>query len=319
MNKEEIKVSILCLVYNHEAYLRECLDGFIKQKTNFRFEAIIHDDCSTDKSKQIIEEYAEKYPNIIIPIYENENQYSKGIKIITEILMPNMRGKYFALCEGDDYWIDEYKLQKQFDFMEEHKQYSLCTHNALLVDVNSNTVGKVEPTLNNRDIPCEEFIINGGGFIATNSIFAPSYLTKQLPEYFKIRSADYTWQIYLSSQGKTYCFSEYMSAYRINVPGSWTRRNMNNENKITEWLCKNNELLKAINKETNNKYQNAINERIIKNQISIYEMTGNYKMLKKEPYKAIYKSTRPLKSRIKCTLKGMFPKLYKKYLKIKRK
>lgn len=118
-------VTIRCLVYNHEPYLRQCLDGFVMQKTDFPFEAIVHDDASTDRSAEIIREYAEKYPNIIKPIFETENQYSKRNGSIRRIMNEHTRGKYVALCEGDDYWIDPYKLQKQVDFLERHPDCGL--------------------------------------------------------------------------------------------------------------------------------------------------------------------------------------------------
>lgn len=120
-----VMVSIECCVYNHEPYLRKCLDGFVMQKTNFPFEAIVHDDASTDGSAAIILEYAEKYPNIIKPIIETENQYSKGHGILRKFLDTLLKGKYIAWCEGDDYWVDPLKLQKQVDFMEEHPDYGL--------------------------------------------------------------------------------------------------------------------------------------------------------------------------------------------------
>ena len=119
-------VSIRCLVYNHEPYLRQCLEGFVMQKTNFPFEAIVHDDASTDGSAAIIREYAEKYPDIIKPIYETENQYSKRDGSIRRIMDEHMRGKYIAMCEGDDYWIDPQKLQKQVELLEANPNVSLC-------------------------------------------------------------------------------------------------------------------------------------------------------------------------------------------------
>lgn len=118
-------VTIRCLVYNHEPYLRQCLDGFVMQKTNFLFEAIVHDDASTDRSAEIIREYAEKYPDIIKPIFETENQYSKHDGSIGRIMNEHTRGKYVAICEGDDYWIDEFKLQKQVDILR-HNNIGLC-------------------------------------------------------------------------------------------------------------------------------------------------------------------------------------------------
>lgn len=124
--EKEVLVSIRCTTYNHAPYIRQCLDGFVMQKTNFPFEAIVHDDASTDGTDKIILEYAEKYPNIIIPVLEEENQYSKGNGSVTRIVESYMRGKYIAFCEGDDYWTDPYKLQKQVDFLEAHPDYGLC-------------------------------------------------------------------------------------------------------------------------------------------------------------------------------------------------
>ena len=120
-------VSIRCLVYNHEQYLRQCLDGFVMQKTNFPFEAIVHDDASTDGSAAIIREYAEKYPDIIKPIYETENQYSKHDGSLARAMDAAMHpaSKYVALCEGDDYWTDPEKLQIQVDFLESHPDVGL--------------------------------------------------------------------------------------------------------------------------------------------------------------------------------------------------
>lgn len=120
-------VTICCITYNHAAYIRECLNGFLMQETNFKFEVVIHDDASTDETQSIIKEYCEKYPNVFSPIFQHVNQYSKGIKsIIQTFCVPQFRGKYIAMCEGDDYWIDPYKLQKQVDFLESHPDYGMC-------------------------------------------------------------------------------------------------------------------------------------------------------------------------------------------------
>ncbi len=130
MEQQPILLSIKCLAYNHEKYIRDTLEGFIMQKTNFRFEVIVHDDASTDGTAAIIKEYADKYPDIIKPIFETENQYSKHDgslrKIMNSAMYPD--AKYIAYCEGDDYWTDPYKLQKQVDFLESHPKHSLCIH-----------------------------------------------------------------------------------------------------------------------------------------------------------------------------------------------
>ncbi len=124
-----IVLSISCITFNHAYYVKECLDGFLMQKTSFPFEILIHDDCSTDGTKEIIEEYVAKYPDIIFPIFQTENQYSKGVRgMMARFNFPRSRGKYLALCEGDDYWTDPYKLQKQVDFLEANQEYLRFFH-----------------------------------------------------------------------------------------------------------------------------------------------------------------------------------------------
>jgi glycosyltransferase involved in cell wall biosynthesis len=119
-------VSISCMTYNHAPYIRQCLEGFLMQKIDFPIEVLIHDDASTDGTVDIIREYEQKYPEIIKPIYQTENQYSKGIDVFTVYNISRARGKYIAICEGDDYWIDPYKLQKQVDFLEKNSEYGMC-------------------------------------------------------------------------------------------------------------------------------------------------------------------------------------------------
>lgn len=128
-NDSKVIVAIECLVYNHKPYLRQCLDGFLMQRTNFKFVAVVHDDCSTDGSQEIIREYEKKYPDVIKPIYEKENQYSKKDGSLMRIIHESLKAfdaKYIALCEGDDYWIDCLKLQKQVDFLDTHTDIGLC-------------------------------------------------------------------------------------------------------------------------------------------------------------------------------------------------
>ena len=130
-NGEIPLVSISCITYNHEPYIVQALNGFLMQKTSFPFEVLVHDDASTDRTADIIREYEKKFPKIIKPIYQKENQYSKGFTAVTATWnFPRAQGKYIALCEGDDYWIDENKLQIQVDFLERNPEYTMCFHNA---------------------------------------------------------------------------------------------------------------------------------------------------------------------------------------------
>ena len=137
MIKNKPLVAIHCLVYNHEPYLRDCLEGFVMQQTNFPFVAIVHDDASTDGSAAIIREYEEKYPHIFKPIYEIENQYSKRDGSLERIMNEAIEAtcaKYVAMCEGDDYWTNPLKLQKQVDILEADESLMLCCTNCSVVD-----------------------------------------------------------------------------------------------------------------------------------------------------------------------------------------
>ena len=119
-------VSVICCTYNHEPYIRQCLEGFMMQKTDFPFEVLVHDDASTDNTSSIVKEFEAKFPDIIKPIYQLENQYHKKIDILTTYLFSRAKGRYIALCEGDDYWTDPLKLQKQVDFLEQNPLYIQC-------------------------------------------------------------------------------------------------------------------------------------------------------------------------------------------------
>jgi glycosyltransferase involved in cell wall biosynthesis len=135
-------VSICTITYNHAPFIRQCLDGFLMQKTNFPFEVLIHDDASTDGTEEIIREYEAKYPELIKPLYEKENQYLKGRRGSKIFNFPRARGKYIALCEGDDYWTDPLKLQKQVEFLEANPDYGMVHTDFDIYDVKKGILTK---------------------------------------------------------------------------------------------------------------------------------------------------------------------------------
>lgn len=153
-------ISICCITYNHIAYIRQCLDGFLMQRTTFPYEIIINDDCSTDGTTDVIREYVTKYPEIIRPIYHDENQYSKGVRgMFATFCFPKAKGKYIAMCEGDDYWTDPLKLQRQVVFLEENPEYGLVYTNFQQTNV---VTGEVSLELNRpfyEGRPLSEFLM----------------------------------------------------------------------------------------------------------------------------------------------------------------
>lgn len=217
-----IGVSVYVLTYNHSKYLRECLDGVMMQKTDFDFEVLIYDDASTDGSQKIIREYKDKYPLIIKDYCQTRNQFSRGkLKQAQDKILEKAEGKYIALCEGDDYWSDLYKLQKQFDFMEAHPDYSVCMHRARIVNENGIDTGKyLGPRGINKNVMFEDDLLR---FYATASKFYRTELSYNLPKfYYRGSAGDYPMFIVLLANGKGYYMKDEMCVYRKNVEGSAT-------------------------------------------------------------------------------------------------
>ena len=222
----DILVAIKCLVYNHEPYLRDCLEGFVMQQTNFPFVAIVHDDASTDGSAAIIREYEEKYPDIIKPIYETENQYSKrdgSLGRIMNAAVDATGAKYVAMCEGDDYWIDPLKLQKQVDFMEANPECVLCFTNATVISDDPQE-RKIYDHLEERDYSAIE--IYKTWTIPTNTI-----MFRRLQDYpsriFKdIYFGDIFLFLNLAVRGRVHCINQKTGVYRRNEGGVSFRMNL---------------------------------------------------------------------------------------------
>ena len=209
-------VSIDCLVYNHESYLRQCLDGFILQQTNFEIEIIIHDDASTDQSAEIIKEYTDKYPDLFFPIYQSENQYSKGVLIEETIIYPRCRGKYIALCEGDDYWTDHLKLQKQVDFLEQNAEYAGCAHQSLVLH-DDNTPSHVFRQNDSSDITIDD-VLRQRKFHTASIVFRQTIISN-IKEFPKVISGDRFLIILVALSGKIKFMDECMCVYRKHAAG----------------------------------------------------------------------------------------------------
>lgn len=224
-------VSICCITYNHELYIREAIEGFLMQKTTFAIEILLHDDASTDGTAEVIREYEKKYPNLIFPVYQTENQYSKGVKISFTYQFPRARGKYIALCEGDDYWTDPLKLQKQMDFLEKNPEYVLCGHNSKIIfDYDKEKilfrwpdfVDHPKETLHTADLLNSlirhDYLPYHTSSVAFRNVFKSHGFT--LPVYNKpIISGDIFLFILLSIYGPSKIIDEVMSVRRKNKGG----------------------------------------------------------------------------------------------------
>ena len=215
-----LMVTIRCITYNHEPYIRQCLEGFVMQKTNFHFEAIVHDDASTDGTAIVIKEYAEKYPDIIKPIFETENQYSKygGFGALTKIMDEHTYGKYVAFCEGDDYWIDPLKLQKQVDFMENHPDFSMCFHRAKILKEIDVEVGLKCEDIEYQEYFPDEFVEKWK--VPTASIMArKEYLDVKNVGTERILNEDSVIILNCAKIGRIWGMNDTMSVYRVQNSG----------------------------------------------------------------------------------------------------
>ena len=307
----DIEVSVYCLAYNHGRYIAQALEGFVKQKTTFHYEVIVHDDASSDNTAKVIAEYASRYPDIIKPVYQRENQYSKGVSILDQFIEPILNSKkYYAICEGDDYWIDENKLQIQYDYMENHENCSMCVHNTKKIAEDGNDLHLVFNTsATDTEYSTEEIIkAGGGGLFHTSSFFWRKKYGLSVPDSFKIKGiGDYTRAIYLSTVGDIYYFGKVMSAYRIGSVNSWMKSTTGNTDKMTHHI----ELIVAglerMNQYTERNYNEAFNLAIAQNKFRLCEIKRDYKNIFRDPVLlSVYKEkslTQKLKIWLKMLLK----------------
>ncbi len=235
---EKPLVTISCITFNQEKYIGDAIEGFLSQKTNFDYEILIHDDASTDNTKQIIEKYIKQYPDKIKGVFEAENQFSKGVN-------PNFinyklsTGKYIALCEGDDYWIDPLKLQKQVDYMEKHEDCTFCFTNGYIENVADHNNRRIFIPYNHSRYD-KRYYKHGNriydlnnfyqlSFVPTASFLFPrSNLSKLPPSFFnKCQAGDLKMRLFYTAMGYAYFIDEITCVYRENVSNSsmtrWAR------------------------------------------------------------------------------------------------
>lgn len=266
-------VSIKCTAYNHEKYISDALDGFLIQETTFPFEVIIHDDASTDNTAKIIKEYEKKYPKIIKPIYETENQYSKHDGSLRRIINKNIKGKYVADCEGDDYWISPFKLQKQAMALENNTECSISYCYVDFVDIKGNRTGISTPPkkafnkniITLKDFMYVEFIKHKWCFHTSSFFYRSSLLDgyeKVITNEFKdFPYGDLPIRLWCLLNGNGFLIRETMSCYRQDTGGymSSIRYDPKKHKRDELSLIK---ALKSFDKYTNEKYKKYVKSRI---------------------------------------------------------
>jgi len=325
--KNEIMVSIICTAYNHENYIAGTIDSFLRQITDFPYEILIHDDASTDRTPEIIREYELKYPGLIKPVYQKENKYSRGISP-AHYLYHRAKGKYIAICEGDDYWIDPDKLQKQINYMESHPDCTFCCTNGKIVDAG----GKQDDRVFVPYSPENEAYFSGGnrtynagelallGFIPTASFVFPRNIFEDLPEFYYRRfpAGDIKLKLVAASKGCAYYINDVTCVYRTNVSDSlMTKWNSYNRRQVIDHNQGYLDLIDLIDGYTNYKYTREFDQLKVPFELSKLIAQRDKNVFKNERYKERL-GEMGKKQRMAVIGSIYFPKMYGAYEALKR-
>lgn len=251
-------LSVALITYNQEAFITECIEGMINQQTDFPFEIVIGEDCSTDNTRAICLKYKEIYPDLIRLILPEKNLGMMGNWINT---INSCEGKYVAICEGDDYWIDNQKLQKQVDFLEQNPDYSLCSTGSRLLAYSEDEYQNID--IHKDTLTTEDVLEEDWGIMTATIVFRKDAL--DMPAWFsKVKNGDYSLQLLVSLKGKLKCLPDYTSVYRKHVGGVSSSLTAFNQ---ATWVIY---LLWEFNNETNKKYLAEIKtkiKRVYRNQL----------------------------------------------------
>jgi glycosyltransferase involved in cell wall biosynthesis len=264
-------VATSTLTYNHEPFIRDCLDGILMQKTTFPVRVVVFEDCSTDATREIVKEYQTKYPNLFVTVFAPHNTYGKPER--REALKPYFEAravaKYIALCEGDDYWTDPLKLQKQVEFLESNLEFSGCSHSCKIKYLERNTE-KVIRYKGKSEIDLGYYLKNNI-FMQTATLMLKKTVIENYPLWTNgLFAGDFVLKYIILSHGKIKHLEDVMSVYRKDVPGSWSKLKLTQERIDKEYYDNVFALLK-INKLTNYLYADEViykNKKLLSNYIA---------------------------------------------------
>lgn len=265
-------VQVQTITYQHAPYIRDCIEGVLMQKTNFPFEYLIGEDCSTDGTREIIFDYAKKYPEKIRVITADQNFGMMGNIRRCRLAA---RGKYIALCEGDDYWTDPYKLQKQVDYMEQHPEVSITYHDACKVDADKNILEQsMLPEIRKRNFSSEE--LKTGIWILTYTMCFRNIIDKYPENYFRVYNGDTFLTSLLGNYGSgAYLDNISPSCYRVNEAGVFSMKT--GIEKMIKSLSTSVELMKFYKQRNDKDFYEYFTKRTQKGLLEILEQDLSHK------------------------------------------
>lgn len=305
-------ITVVIMTYNQKDYIKQALDSVLSQKTDIDFDILIHDDCSDDGTYEILLEYQDKHSTKIRIVRQDSRKFIvDGFNLmIYKYVVPHINSRYVAYCDGDDYWCDDYKLQKQYDFMESHLNYSMCFHCAYQLRPN-NDISSKWFIKDEGDIGLEDLINENPGIpIATSSLFVRSETFKNFSEWRKVYSVE-DLPLYMTAaiDGKIHRLKDIMCVYRQFSVGSWSSQN---KDKIDRLIAHQENLIKGANyfdKETNNIYHCLVINHVDGCLFRIAMLNNNYKTIFSKRNKRFVKRLSK-KERLSLKLQYRTPCLY---------
>lgn len=306
------KLTVIVMTYNQKNYIKQALDSIIAQKTDFDFDILIHDDHSDDGTYEILLEYKNRFPNKIQIIEEETRRFlSEGFNMmIFNHVVPHIKSKYIAYCDGDDYWCDDHKLQKQYDFMNTHPDYSMCFHSAYQLKDNGDMSSKWFIG-DDGDLEMSDLINDKPGIhIATSSIFVLSNAFIDFPEWRKCFPVEDI-PLYMNAalHGKIRRLKDVMCVYRQFASGSWSSQNKTNKDRIVTHLKETKKATLMFDSQTNKKYHDLVNSQINSCDFRIAVIEKDFKTIFKKNNRHLFKRI-PFKERLSLKLQYRFPHLY---------
>lgn len=262
---EKPVVSVVCLTYNQAKYIEDAIRGFLIQRTDFPFEVVINDDASTDSTTDIIRRYARDYPRVIKPIIQKENQYSISPNGLLAKVVKEARGDYIAICEGDDFWIDGDKLQRQVNAMRDNPEIKICFHRYFQGSTDGGASRFLETQKSKFLYPSQQsilstkvIILGDGDYMHTASIMMTKDAMVNFPDWLDdCPLGDYFIQVIGSNDSGALYIPELMSFYRMHAVGSWSSRKITPESQH-RFICQMHHSLGRLNHELKGKYETEI-------------------------------------------------------------
>ncbi len=306
------KITVIVMTYNQVNYIDQMMQSILAQKINIGFDILIHDDCSDDGTYEKLLGYQKEHSNMIKIIRQESRKFLKdGFNMmIFNYVVPQVDSEYIAYCDGDDYWCDELKLQKQYDFMSSHPEYSMCFHSAYQLRPNNDMSSKWF-IADEGDIDISNLINDKPGIcVATSSIFLKTNVFKDFSDWRKAYPVeDVPMYITAAMEGKIRRLKDVMCVYRQFAVGSWSAQNKGNNERLIKHMSETKKAILLFDEQTNQKYHDLVVQQVESCDFRIAYITRDLKTIFSKANKRFVKRLK-FKERFSLKLQYRAPSLY---------